>query len=67
MELVFVCPQARAAFRSEKYQIVENRGVRAGADGQKILDAKVALTEACPFCGQNHVYPADELACPFGS
>ena len=67
MQLVFVCPQTQAAFRSEKYEIVENHGVRTGADGKKSLEAKVALTEGCPFCHQKHVYPASELACPFGT
>ena len=35
--------------------------------GNKTLDAKVALNEPCPFCGQKHVYQASELSCPFTS
>jgi len=67
MQLVFVCPGTKKSFYCEKYQIVESRGVRADAQGGKTLDAKVALTEACPFCGQKHTYHASELACPFGT
>ena len=67
MQLVFVCPETGENFFSEGYEIVENKGVRTATDGSKALDAKVALTEACPFCGQKHVYHANELACPFGT
>ena len=67
MRLVFVCPATGARFFSERYEIAENKGVQTAPDGSKILDAKVALTEACPFCGQKHVYHASELACPFGT
>ncbi|MFZ1985294.1 MAG: hypothetical protein WAU91_12830 [Desulfatitalea sp.] len=66
MQLVFVCPQTEKSFYSEHYEIVEHKGVRMDADGRKTLDAKVALTEPCLFCGQRHVYHAGELACPFG-
>jgi hypothetical protein len=67
MELVFVCPQTQKVFHSGRYEIAESKGVRTAPDGGKTLDAKVALTEACPFCGQKHVYHASELACPFGT
>ena len=30
-----------------------------------VVDAKVALNEPCPFCGQKHIYHASELVCPF--
>ena len=33
--------------------------------GNMDMDAKVALDEPCPFCGQKHVYHASELPCPF--
>ncbi len=67
MRLVFVCPETGERFFSERYEIAENNGVQTALDGSKTLDAKVALTEACPFCGQKHVYHANELACPFGT
>lgn len=67
MQLVFVCPQAQKSFYSEHYEIVANKGVQTDAAGRKTLDAAVALTEACPFCGQKHLYHANELACPFGT
>jgi predicted RNA-binding Zn-ribbon protein involved in translation (DUF1610 family) len=67
MQLVFVCPGTGRSFFCESYRIIDNKGVRTDARGRKILDARVALTEACPFCGQLHVYRADELACPLGS
>jgi hypothetical protein len=66
MQLIFVCPETGESFFGERYEILENKGVRAEPDGSKNLDAKVALTQACPFCGQKHVYHVGELACPFG-
>lgn len=66
MELVFICPHKAAVFRTRHYEIVENKGVRTDEGGHKTLDAKVALIEPCPLCGEKHVYAADALACPFG-
>lgn len=66
MELVFVCPEKDAAFPSRYFEIVDNNGVRTDAEGNKTLDAKVALTEPCPFCGQKHRYHAGDMTCPFG-
>lgn len=65
MKLIFVCPQHQAAFESADYRIAENNGVVTGPDGQKMLDAKVALTTPCPFCGEKHVFHASTLPCPF--
>jgi hypothetical protein len=65
MKLIFVCPKENKVFESADYSIVENRGVVADAAGNRTLDAKVALNEACPHCGHKHVYHAGELSCPF--
>jgi len=65
MKLLFVCPNKNETFESTSFRIIENRGVTTDRDGNKILDAKVALDEPCPFCGQKHEYCASELSCPF--
>jgi predicted RNA-binding Zn-ribbon protein involved in translation (DUF1610 family) len=61
----FVCPNKDEVFESSDFQILDNRGVTTDDAGNKILDAKVALNEPCPVCGQKHVYDASELSCPF--
>jgi hypothetical protein len=65
MKFIFLCPKTQAVFYSDRFSIVENRGVATDGAGNKTLDAKVRLDEPCPFCGQEHVYPAGELSCPF--
>ena len=65
VKFVFVCPNENQVFESSDFQIVDNRGVTTDHAGNKILDAKVALNNPCPFCGQKHVYRASELSCPF--
>jgi Zn finger protein HypA/HybF involved in hydrogenase expression len=65
VKFIFVCPNENETFESSEFKIIDNRGVTVGDDGSKTLDAKVALNEACPFCGQKHVYLASELSCPF--
>jgi Zn finger protein HypA/HybF involved in hydrogenase expression len=67
MKFIFDCPNQHEVFESADFSILENQGVITDDDGNKSLDAKVALNEPCPFCGQKHVYHASELACPFGS
>ena len=67
MKFIFVCPSKNKVFESADFKILENRGVITDEAGDKTLDAKVALNEPCPFCGQKHVYHAGELSCPFGS
>ena len=66
MKFSFVCPNLHKVFESSDFSILENRGVQTDEAGNKMLDAKVALNEPCPFCGQKHVYHASELTCPFG-
>jgi hypothetical protein len=66
MKLIFVCPVKNEVFESENYIILENRGVFTDGAGTRTLDAKVALNESCPFCGEKHVFHARELTCPFG-
>ena len=65
MDFVFVCPNRDTVFKSDNFRIIENNGVKTDDDGNKTLDAKVVLNEPCPFCGQHHVYQAQELLCPF--
>lgn len=65
MDFVFICPEKNDVFYSNNFKIIDNKGVKTDADGNKFLDAKVVLTEPCPFCGKKHVYHANELSCPF--
>jgi uncharacterized Zn finger protein (UPF0148 family) len=64
MKLVFVCPKRNEVFESADFRIVDNKGVVTDAAGNKTLDAKVALDQPCPFCGEKHVYHAGDLTCP---
>ena len=66
MELVFVCPGTQNVFKSGDFEMTDNNGVITDEDGNRTLDAKVALNRPCPFCGRKHVYLVNELACPFG-
>ena len=66
MQFSFVCPRRQAVFETDAFTIVEHQGVVTDADGNRRLDAKVALDHPCPLCGERHVYRADELVCPFG-
>lgn len=66
MKFTFVCPGKHQAFETDDYRIVEDKGVKTDESGNKIWDAKVELTAACPFCGKRHTFPAVEVACPFG-
>ncbi|MBW2020792.1 MAG: hypothetical protein DRH17_03565 [Deltaproteobacteria bacterium] len=65
MKLVFVCPEKHQAFETDAYQIIEDKGIKIGKTGNKVWDAKVELTLACPFCGKRHIFRASELPCPF--
>ena len=65
IKFIFVCPNKSKVFESSNFRIIDNRGVTTDNTGNKTLDAKVALDEPCPFCGQKHVYHASELSCPF--
>ncbi len=65
VNFIFVCPNENAVFESSAFTIFDNLGVSTDSTGNKILEAKVALDEPCPFCGQKHVYQASELPCPF--
>jgi hypothetical protein len=65
MKFVFVCPNQNEVFESSDFRILDNRGVISDRAGNKTLDAKVALENPCPFCGEKHVYHARELSCPF--
>ena len=65
MKFIFVCPNKNKEFESSDFKILDNKGIIIDDAGNKTLDAKVALNEPCPFCGQKHVYHASELSCPF--
>jgi hypothetical protein len=65
-KFTFVCPTQNKVFESADFKIFENRGVITDEAGNKSLDAKIIISEPCPFCGQKHVYHASELSCPFG-
>ena len=65
MKFIFVCPNQNREFESSDFRILDKRGVISDKDGNKTLNAKVALENPCPFCGVKHVYDARELACPF--
>lgn len=65
VNFIFVCPNTNKVFESSDFKIVDNRGIVMDEAGNKNLDAKVALNEPCPFCGQKHIYRASELSCPF--
>jgi hypothetical protein len=64
MKLVFQCPDTRQVFTSGQFEIVEYKGVRIGPGGEKVLDARVALAEPCPYCGKRHQFDTCELSCP---
>lgn len=65
MEFVFVCPNTHKAFSSDTFKIIDNNGIITDLAGNKILDAKVALKNPCPYCGERHLYHATDLSCPF--
>ena len=65
MEFSFICPEQGQTFKSADFKIIDHRGIATDSSGNRVLDAKVELNEACPFCGRMHTYHASELACPF--
>ncbi len=65
MNLIFTCPKSGREFESGDFSVVDNRGVVVDGEGNKRLDARVRLNNACPHCGAIHEYEADSLACPF--
>jgi len=65
MKFIFTCPERNAAFETDDFDVVDNRGVRTDAEGNRILDARVVLNAPCPLCGQRHAYHASALSCPF--
>ena len=67
LKFLFVCPNNNEVFENTNFNILDNKGVATDNAGGKTLDAKVALNEPCPYCGEKHVYHADELPCPFTS
>jgi hypothetical protein len=64
MKLVFVCPNNHKAFQTDQFNIIQDNGVKIAETGQRVWDARVELTSACPFCGKIHEYHVSELPCP---
>ncbi|MFO7760406.1 MAG: hypothetical protein ACQES8_05905 [Thermodesulfobacteriota bacterium] len=64
MKLIFLCPDKNQVFESAAYRLIENHGIVENRSGEKYLDAKVELMESCPYCGQTHIFHANELMCP---
>ena len=64
MTLFFACPASGRTFTSDRYRIVNYRGVHTGPDGRRVLEAQVELTRPCPCCGLRHIYRAADLPCP---
>ena len=65
MKFVFVCPENNKAFETDSFNVIEDKGVKIDDSGNKVWDAKVELTLACPYCGRRHVFDVSELPCPF--
>ena len=65
MNFIFICPVHNKVFESPNFHIIENKGIVTDESGHRMLDAKVILEDPCPFCGQIHVYHANDLSCPF--
>jgi hypothetical protein len=66
VKLHFTCPRTGQDFETAHFNVVMHRGVVTTADGNRRLDATVALCDACPLCGEWHRFRAEELACPLG-
>jgi len=64
MKFTFVCHETNETFQSSDFGIIEDKGVSIDDSGNKVWDAKVELTLACPFCGKRHVFDVSELPCP---
>ncbi len=65
MKLIFLCPQRHQTFETDAFKVIEDKGVKINDSGNKVWDAKVELTLACPYCGRRHVFDVSELPCPF--
>jgi hypothetical protein len=65
MKLLFLCPENHKAFETDQFNIVEDKGIKITETGQRVWDAKVELTAACPFCGKTHTYQVSEVPCPW--
>lgn len=67
IKFLFICPNQNKVFELADFTMLDNRGIITDESGNKSLNAKVALNEPCPFCGEKHIYHASELSCPFKS
>ena len=67
MNFIFNCTESGEMFETDDFSLTENRGVVTTSDGRKVLKAVVVLNTPCPFCGQKHLYRAEDLSCPFSA
>ena len=67
MKFIFVCPFHQKVFESNAFNLSENNGIKTDMDGSRYLDAKVKLSEPCPYCGEIHTFYAKDLVCPFNN
>lgn len=65
MKFTFICPKTGKIIHTENFRIIEDHGIKIDSKGNRFMDAEVKLDDPCPYCGKHHVYPVNELACPF--
>jgi hypothetical protein len=65
VNFLFSCPEQGKPFETDRFELVDNRGVKEDAGGNRYLDARVRLSAPCPVCGKMHEFAANELVCPF--
>lgn len=67
MKVMFACPENHQVFKTNDFELIEHHGIKLDDAGDRYLDARVAMTSPCPFCGKMHIFHASELICPFSS
>ncbi len=65
MKFIFACPENNRIFETDRFNIIEDRGITKDKSGNKFWDAKVKIVSSCPVCGKIHVFHVNELMCPF--
>ena len=65
MKFIFVCPEYNKIFETDRFRIIDDRGILTDGFGNKTWDAKVELLSSCPFCESKHIFDVNELVCPF--
>ncbi|MBN2040462.1 MAG: hypothetical protein JW864_10490 [Spirochaetes bacterium] len=64
MEFEFTCSKTGKIFRTSNFDIINNKGVLQDPSGQNFLDAEIVPADPCPYCGEKHIYHANEMSCP---